>query len=327
MRYLSLAILVLNISIFSQTEVERLIKSSEEFSRRDQFAEAAEILTKAIALEPNNARLVFKRAEIFYGTAQKEKAVNDLLRAAELAPDDSDMVIRTTNLLNYFEECSASVRILDRFIAKNSKSPEVYFRRATSRSCIDDPFGASDDFLAAVELAPATLSYRSEYLKHLSALGESKRAVESITKLILLLEKKGADPKLSSLHPGFVSDLSNLYRTRALLFHANGETENEFSDLARFVQLDRTYYNYQTRAHIYVEHQMFSEAIADHTEAIRLTTDHAPIVSLLERAEVYVLAEKYAEAVADYEAALKLEGVSNKALLQKRIEEIRGMIN
>src|SRR5688572_3842336 len=99
MRYLFLAILILNFSALGQSEIERLVRSSEEFERRDRFSEAIEEISKAIALDPDDPNLILKRARIFYGLAQKDNAVSDLLRAADLAPDDGAIVIESTTLL------------------------------------------------------------------------------------------------------------------------------------------------------------------------------------------------------------------------------------
>lgn len=187
---------------------------------------------------------------------------------------------------------------------------------------LQDFFGAYEDLDAAIDLDPAKSAYRAEQAGILAKISDSEKAFERFSKLVEMLEEKLAKTKQKET---LKADLSWVYQMRARLFHAQGDTEAEFNDLAKFIELSPGSYNYQIRAQFYSDHRMYSKAIADLTDAIRLST-YPPIDSLIRRGEVYVLAEKYVEAVGDYEQVLKTDVVVNRKLIEQRLSEIKGML-
>jgi tetratricopeptide (TPR) repeat protein len=324
MKILPLVLLVFYLigsSALGQSDVRSLVNNSEELRRQDKMPEAIGELTKAIGIEPANADLYKRRAELYYGTANKAAAVSDLLKSTELAPANREIVSYAVILLHHYELYTASLDILNAYTSKRKADAEIFYWRSVSKMGLHDWFGAYEDLDAAIDLAPAHASYRAEQAGMLTKIGNPDEAFKRFSELIKMLELKLAESKPRTT---LSADLSLVYLKRARLFHAAGDSEAEFDDLARFIEYDPTFSHYQIRAQIYSDHRMYPKAIADLTEAIRLS-NHPPIDSLIRRGEVYVLAENYSEAVRDYEQVLKTDGVVNRKLIEQRLSEIKRM--
>lgn len=326
-RPLLLLVVLLLFSIVApgQSDVRSLIAASEKFEREDSFPEAIDAITKAIEIQPDSADLYNRRGMLYYGTANKEKAVADFKKAAELGPDDERIVFNAARLLIHFEHCTDALAILDSYISRNATNARAFFDRAISKKCLNDLPGHFNDISAAIELDPTNNAYRSAKAAILDDLGDSEKAFELHVRLIDSVEQRLTKIEKPEEAAPLKRDLAVLYRGRARFLHARGETALEFADLAKMVQHEPTFYSYHVRAEAYVEHKMLSEAIDDLTQAIRIAK-HSPIESLIRRAEVHVLAGDLAEAVKDYETVLKIEGVLSRETIEQRLAELRGRI-
>ena len=109
--------------------------------------------------------------------------------------------------------------------------------------------------------------------------------------------------------------MARVYQTRAGVDHAKADDVAEFADLAKFIEYSPQEFSYRTRGKIYQDHRMYVEAIADYTEAIRLSPTNS--VFLLERGDIYAEAKKYDEAVKDYEQSLKLDPTLKETVDQR----------
>jgi len=328
LKYLSpifLALCLFNVSAFSQSNTETLIKNLEELVREDKFPEAIAEITKGIKTHPDNAALFKRRAELYYDSGNREAMIPDLLRSVELAPDDREIVLYAVGHLHAYEHYAESLDILNSYIERNEPDAAIFYNRSVSKTGLQDLLGAYEDLSTAIDLSPKHNAYRTEQIAILLKLSGSDDALDKSAKLIRTLEQRLAKAKTRDNLESVKDDLSWTYHMRARIFHSNGDTQAEFADLGKFIQYRPNFYNYQVRAQLYVDHQMYAEAIADLTDAIRVS-DHPPIDSLIRRAEVYVLAEKYSEAVKDYEEALRTDGLANRTSVEQRLSEIRQKI-
>lgn len=74
---LLLTLVSFNINILAQTEVETLLKNSEEFFIKNKLPEAIAKMSKAIALKPNDAFLYLRRADLNFGLPDYKSVVRD----------------------------------------------------------------------------------------------------------------------------------------------------------------------------------------------------------------------------------------------------------
>lgn len=309
-----------SIATTAQTDVEGLLKKSAEYEQQDKLEEAVGELTKAIAIQSDNADLYLRRANLYRFLDKKELLAADVNKAASLKPDDKQVILTAARLLRNIQKCTESLSVLNAYIFKNAGSDEVIFARAHGNMCLGDWASAYQDVSKASELNPDNSLYRTSQAGLLAKLGDSANSAEQFNLLIKVLETKLAKTTSEGRKESIKRDLANVYRTRAGANHTKADTVSEFADLAKFVEYSPTDFSYRQRAKIYQDHQMYSEAIADYTEAIRLSP--AESIFTLERGDVFAEAKKYDEALKDYEQSLKLDPTL-KEIVEQRISSLK----
>ena len=312
---LAYLLLALSVSTFAQTDIESFIKKSAEYSQQDKLDEAAGELTKAIAVQPDNADLYLRRADLYRFLDKKEDLAADANKAAALAPDNKQVILTATRLLRNIERCAESLTIINNYIFNRPENDEVLSARSQSNMCLGDWASAYQDTLKASELNPANNRYRSTQAGLLAKLGDSANSFEQFAELIKALETKLAKTANVGQKESLKRDLAEIYRIRAGVNHAKADNTAEFADLVKFIEYSPTEFSYRTRGKIYQDHQMYVEAIADYTEAVRLSPTNS--IFLLERGEIYAEAGKDEEALKDYQQSLKLDPTLKEIVGQK----------
>lgn len=309
---------------FAQTTAEAFVKKSDEYASENKLPEAIAEMDKAIALQPENADLYLKRADLNFGVPDYEAVEQDVNQAVRLKPDDKPTILTAAKLLRNSRKCMEAKNLLDGFIAKQTASGDVFYARSHSNMCLGDWFGAYEDMFTASEITPpdAPLSnhYRTTLAGMLSKVGESGKALEQLGKLIKFYQerfmKQGVER--GKFNPDHT--LAEVYRIRAGVYHAQKNETAEFADLAKSIEYNPLDFNYRIRAKIYADHEMFAEAAADYTQALKNTLN--PALFLFERGEIYFEMNRYDEAVKDFTEAVKKD-VSFKDIAEQRIALIK----
>jgi len=304
------------VPVNAQTDVETLVKNAVEFSRQDKIPEAVGELTKAIALQPDNAELYLRRAEFYWAGNQPELLDGDIKKAIELKPDDKFTRLTAARYLRNSGSCDKALNILNDFIFNHPATHDVFYARAHSKMCLGEWVGAYEDMATAIEQAPENNMYRTTQASIIARLGDSEKAFAAFEQLIAALVGKYQKAKNDNDKNNLGREIADIYLTRAGVYPSKGDTQAEFADLAKAVEYDPQEFRYNLRAKAYFNHRMFAEAVNDYTEAIRLSKFNKP-VHLLERGDAYVFSEKYEEALKDYAEALKLDPTLQKAYDQK----------
>jgi tetratricopeptide (TPR) repeat protein len=313
--FLAFFVLIFAQSASAQTDIKNFLQKAEEFDRENKFPEAIGEMSKAIDAHPTNADLYVRRAKMNFDAGNHKAVAGDVGKAVALKPADKRTLLDAARLLRYVKQCPESLNLLDDFIAKNAAGDDIYYSRSHSKMCLDDWSGAYEDLFKASELAPSNTMYRSTLAGMLAKLGDSEQSLKQFERLIKFYEAnfakiKAANPKITQNR-----DLSEVYRLRAGVFHAKNDSTSEFADLAKFIEYTPTDFHYRIRAKIYLDHDMFTEAIADYTEALKNTLN--PSIFLFERGDVYAAAGKYEEAIRDYEEASKKDAGLNDIIDQR----------
>jgi tetratricopeptide (TPR) repeat protein len=313
--FLALLVLILAQSVLAQTDVKDFLQKAEEFDQENKFPEAIGEMSKAIDAQPSDANLYLRRAKLNFAAGNHKAVAGDVGKAIALKPADKRTLLDAVQLLRYVKQCPESLDLIDDFTAKNAVNDDIYYSRSHSKMCLDDWSGAYEDLFKASELSPANTMYRSTLAAMLAKLGDSDQALKQFERLIKFYEAnfariKAVYPKITQNH-----DLSEVYRLRAGVFHAKNDSIAEFADLARFIEYEPRDFSYRVRAKIYLDHDMFTEAIADYTEALKNTLN--PSIFLFERGDVYARAGKYEEAIRDYEETLKKDATLENQVNQR----------
>lgn len=309
---------------FAQTTVEDFLRKSDEYLSENKLAEAIGELTKGIASHPDNADLYLRRADLNFNVPDVEAAERDINQALRLKPDDKPTVLGAARLLRNSRKCNEAKTLLDGFVARQTPSGDVFYTRSHAKMCLGDWFGAYEDMFAASELTPpdAPLSnhYRTTLAGMLSKIGESDKALEQLGKLIRFYQEKFMKQGVEQGKFNPDHNLSEVYRIRAGVYHAQRNETAEFDDLAKSIEYNPLDFNYRIRAKIYADHEMYAEAAADYTEALKNTLN--PALFLFERGEIYVGMKRYDEAIRDFTEAAKKDA-SFKDIAERHIALIK----
>jgi tetratricopeptide (TPR) repeat protein len=306
---------------FAQTDVETFLKKSNEFEMQNKLVDAIAELGKAIAIQPDNADLYLRRANLYFANNNYEGVAADAGKAVGLNPDNKQVILTAAHYFRNIQQCAQSLNILNAYVFKNPTSDDVIYARSNTKLCLDDLNAAYEDVSAAIKLAPKNNMYRTTQAGMLSRLGDSEKSFEKFAQMIKTLEANLGKAENEGEKQGLRHDLAYVYRLRADTFHSKGDTTAEFADLAKFIEYSPQEFSLRQRAKIYQDHKMYDEAIADYTEAIRISKNNTEIF-FLERGDVFMCAEKYDEAIKDYEQTLKLNPQYND-IIPSRINDAK----
>jgi tetratricopeptide (TPR) repeat protein len=301
-----LVILVFTISGLSQSEVESFVQNANKISSSEKFAEAAAEMSKAIEIEPANAKLYIQRAR-FYQFAKDEKSFyKDVDQALKLDADNEMIVMTASRLLldtGNTSKCEEVMSLISAYISKHSQSDVAYDMRFRAKTCTGDITGAYNDVSTAMELNPQNVGYRTNRANLLSRLGDSKQALELFQLLINSLESKIAVLEKGHDKTQPNNELAMTYLSRAKIHERNGDEDLAIADLTKAVELVPNDIFFRARAFAYKKSGKFPEAIADLTKAIYENSFGGLYA---ESAEIYILVGKYDDAIADYKECIKL---------------------
>jgi len=309
------AFLLFAVQAFAQTVADKPYYTEDKIA-----AEIAEV-TKAIALEPNNAQLYLKRANLYRLRGNAEAVASDVGKAVAISPNDLQIQFTAVRLLYEFQpKCEQALAIINTAIANNPKSDEAFGWRYRVKTCLGDLTGALDDINKAVELNPQSTIHKSNQAFIQQRLAQTDNALENFNKLIESLEQKLKAAKDKNETENLKRELMMTYFSRSRVFAKSENFESMFADLNRAVEVYPIHYAYQTRARAYKWRKMYTESLNDLNKAIELNAEDAGII--FDRAELYFVMQKYPEAIKDYEQILKLN-MGMERLAETRIADAK----
>jgi len=306
------AFLFLAIPAFSQNDANKPYYAEDKIDAR--IVEAIQ----AIRLEPNNAQLYLKRANLYRLKQDGEAVSSDVTKALGISPNDMSIQFTAVRLLYELPgQCEQALAIINATIANNPKSDEAFEWRFRVKTCLGDLVGALDDINKAISLNPQKNIHKHNQALLQQRLAQTDKAAENFNQLIASLEQKLKAAKDANEKESLKRELMMTYISRSRIFAQSKNFDAMFADLNRAVEVHPIYPAYQTRARAYKWREMYAEAIADLTKALELDAEDAS--SLMARGEVYFLMRKFPEAIADYQQILKINNGMER-LAESRIE-------
>lgn len=140
--------------------------------------ERIEAISLRIQAEPNNADLVFRRAELYREHGAWAEAAADYDRAEALAPEADGVRLGRAQLLQATGEFTAARVQLDRYLAAHPDNAEALATRARVHRQLGDAAHAAEDFAGAIEHGnPPEPDF---YLERAQALAASGRIDEAL---------------------------------------------------------------------------------------------------------------------------------------------------
>jgi tetratricopeptide (TPR) repeat protein len=240
----------------------------------NKYKEASEDFSKAIELNPREAKFYLKRGECFDALFEPEKAIEDFSKAIELKPDFVEAYIERAKVhATYFEE--------DGQLAKSAETALLDSAKAEK---------ALADFNKAVEINPKNAdAYIARANYFFRPLNDYKAALNDLNKAVEV------EPRLA-----------DAFIERAVFyFHQMEDNSKALADCTTAIKLNpQNADGYELRAEIYSEIGEYQKAITDYTTALRLNPNNPAV--LFNRATAYYQIGKTRLAEADERKAEKL---------------------
>ena len=319
---------------FGQTEVESKVKAhisaADQHAMERRHVEAAAEITKAIAIDPQNAILFLIRAVYTMRPNSGDTSFyKDAETALALAPDNEDIVFRVIAVIEKFGDpdlCRKVLGAADALVLKHSQSVTAYSTRIRARTCVGDLIGAYNDMGMVEKLNPENRAIQSQKADLISKIGDSAEAVRLVQTAIEDLQKKLAEAKTDGEKADARQQLMFMLRARASLAENRGDQTAMIADLTRAIELVPGVLAYIARARAYQRMKRFPDAIADINRVMAI---HPPEASkslrysnLMIRSEIYTDAGKYDEALTDLEECLRLYPAT-RVEIEKRMQQVK----
>ncbi len=321
-----LAVLFLAFSIFAQTGVEIIVEKANKLNLESKTAEAIVEISKAIALEPDNANLYITRANFNLELENKTEILKDAQKAASLAPTDRKILYFSASVLRQNRQLEEALKISDQLNALGDVDRFGWSQRIDLKIQLNNLAGAFEDVTTALELFSNDNTFKQFQAVLIRMSGDSEKALEIYNAVIASTEKKLSNTKIEGEKEAIRRDLTNFLFTRAGYYLSKSKNELAQADLIKTVNYTPNDFTYIRRAKIYRDLEMFAEAEADLTKALEVLDQSPKEMVLIERGDVYVFSEKYDKAVNDYQEALKLDATIKEIFDQRMgwLKQMRG---
>lgn len=277
----------------------------------------------------DKANILITRANHYLAAGLEDSARREFDRALEVDPESEAVITRVAGLITgsgIARRCERVLEIASSYLSKHPGSDAVLVQRAKAKKCLSDLEGSFDDLIAALEVAPNSISYLSQLMNLPSREAKTAREFAIYQKVIDYLSARVAAEQTSRNISYLKSGLANVFLGRSYAYGKIGNKEAAIADATRSVELWP--FNLSFRSGIYEKYEMYDEAIADMTSYIaylkrpdflRRQTNFWQEYWM--RASLLAKDGRYSEAIADYEKALeqnpKIGGIT------ERINELR----
>ena len=215
--------------------------------------------TTAIDLRPDNANIYYNRGFAYNIKGDYDRAIVDYTKAIELNPDSAGAYYNRGIAYNSKGDYDDAIVDFTTAIELDTDSAGAYYNRGFAYNIKGDYDDAIVDFTTAIELNPDfARAYYSRGFAY-NSKGDYDRAIVDYTKVIEL------DP-----------DSAGAYYNRGFAYNSKGDYDRAIVDYTKVIELDPdsagAYYN---RGFAYNSKGDYDDAIVDFTTAIELDTDSA----------------------------------------------------
>lgn len=310
-------------SAFSQVSAEVHVNNMRELRKQGKFAEAVDEISKAIALEPDNARLLIDRAMLYHSLKDHPALDADIEKAVALAPNDERIAVQGP-VMAYMvsRQCEKALPIIDAFIGRNPQNGQGYSARSTVYSCLKNFPAALSDISMAEELNPRLRDrYQAARAGVLSQMGNSEDAMEIFRSIIDTLEAQLAAEQRPEPKRARKMELAGFYSSRARIHDREGRSDSAIADFTRAFELHPHPLLLRDRARAYVQAKNYQAALAD-LDRVIAEDKTGEVSNYISRGHLHMLMENYEKAISDFEHAIK-HGTAVNSILESRIAEAK----
>jgi tetratricopeptide (TPR) repeat protein len=282
------------------------------------YSEAANFLTSAIKLEPNNALMYLKRGEAYYQSGLLDDALNDFLETDMLDKSKGSMGLARTyarlgneekSLFYLREHLNSGYHLKEKDIKKDSAFDKLQYTDGWYVLWQENWYTGEEEVESEVDY----LLHKEQYLDALTLLDEKILKSENPHILYACRAKvyeeldnyKGAiaDWDNAITHGGYIRDY---YIERGKAYSRLGKYENAAGDFTKVLRNDPACFSlYIERANAYAQLKKYSLAIKDVETYLEYFDNDQNAIALC--GDLYYLSGNYIEALKYYNRNLRLD--------------------
>ena len=241
------------------SQAEPFQEQANQFLQQGQYDRAIAACNEAIRHDPRFHLAFFTRGLAFSLKGENQKAIGDMTRAIQLAPNVPPYLANRANVYIKVHKLNLAIADCNKAIRLNDQFADAYGHRGIAFSGKGDNKNALSDFNAAIRLDPTIKEPWNNRAAIRNEGGEFDRAIADCNEAI-------------HLDPGYASAWNN----RAHAYGKKGDLEKALTDASEAIRLDPANQSaWGNRGLFWLQKHKLDKAIADLNEAIRLDPQDA----------------------------------------------------
>jgi len=269
------------------------------YFQQEKWQLAIEDYTQAITLDPANASVYFYRGNIYGRQEQWQQAIEDFTQAITLDPSFALAYLNRGSVYYFQVKWQLAIEDFTQVIRLDPANTSAYFNRGVIYEQQKQWQLAIEDYTQSIELDPSlALAYFNRGNIYFQQV-EWQLAIGDFTKVIEL------DPSNTSA-----------YLNRGETYYFREQWQQAVEDYTKVIRLDPANVSaYLNRGAIYEQQKQWQQAIDDFTQAINL--DPANVLTYIYRGNIYGHQERWQQAIEDYTQAITLDPSYASAYFQR----------
>jgi len=233
------------------------LKRGVAYAQNDQLQEAQEDLTRAIALDDNNAMAYFNRGNIRFELGDRQGAIEDYTAAIQIDPTATRPYVNRGTVRAELGDDKGAIEDYSEAIQNDPNLAAAYLNRCLSRSNLGNHQDAITDCVQASRLEPNSVAAFQNRGLVRRRLGDPVGAIEDLN-IAINLDPQDADP----------------YYNRGLARLEIGDRMGAIADYTKAIELDSSHaLAFYDRGMAYWDEGDFEQAVADLEKSAQLCLD------------------------------------------------------
>jgi tetratricopeptide (TPR) repeat protein len=310
-----------------------LEERGESHRSAKRHEEAIADFTRAVELDPSNARAFGNRGATYGRMERYEEGIADFTRAVELDPSRAWVIGSRGVTYGRMERYEEAIADFTRAVELDPSRAWVIGSRGATYGRMERYKEAIADYTRVIELDPsniwAIISRGATYRQmecYEEAIADFTRVIELDPSNAWVIGIRGGTYRRVERYEEAIADYSRaieLDPSDTLVIGSRGGTyrrmeryEEAIADYTHAIELDPSdTWAIGSRGAIYGRMERYEEAIADYTRAIELDPNNPRAIG--NRGQTYQKMKRYEEAIADYTRVIELDPSDTWAIISR----------